>query len=129
MKYLTAEEILVIHSEIIDETGGMHSVRDIGLLMSIAEKPKSRFGGKELYEGVFQKAAIFLESLVQYHVFIDGNKRTGAVSSARFLFINGYELIATNKELENFVMKMAVDKLDLDTISTWLKKHSRKIKS
>ena len=129
MKYLTAEEILVIHSEIIDETGGMHSVRDIGLLMSIAEKPKSRFGGKELYEGVFQKAAIFLESLVQYHVFIDGNKRTGAVSSARFLFINGYELIATNKELENFVMKIAVDKLDLDTISTWLKKYSRKIKS
>src|SRR3989344_526580 len=128
MKDLTAEEILVIHSEIIDETGGMHSVRDIGLLMSIAEKPKSRFGGKELYEGVFQKAAIFLGSLVQYHVFIDGNKRTGVVSTARFLFTNKYEMIATNKELENFVMKVAVDKLDIDTISTWLKEHSTKIR-
>jgi len=128
MKYLTAEEILVIHSEIIDETGGMHGVRDIGLLMSIAEKPKSRFGGKELYEGVFQKAAIFLGSLVQYHVFIDGNKRTGVVSTARFLFTNKYEMIATNKELENFVMKVAVDKLDIDTISTWLKEHSTKIR-
>ena len=128
MKYLTAEEILVIHSEIIDETGGMHGVRDIGLLMSIAEKPKSRFSGKELYEGVFQKAAIFLESLVQYHVFIDGNKRTGAVSTARFLFTNKYEMIATNKELENFVIKVAVNKLDIDTISTWLKEHSTKIR-
>ena len=128
MKYLTAEEILVIHSEIIDETGGMHGVRDIGLLMSIAEKPKSRFGGKELYEGVFQKAAIFLGSLVQYHVFIDGNKRTGVVSTARFLFTNKYEMIATNKELENFVIKVAVNKLDIDTISTWLKEHSTKIR-
>ena len=128
MKYLTAEEILVIHSEIIDETGGMHGVRDTGLLMSIAEKPKLKFDDKELYEGVFKKAAVFLESLVQYHVFIDGNKRTGAVSTARFLFINEYELIATNKELENFIIKVVVSKLDLNAISAWFKKHSRKLK-
>lgn len=128
MKYLTAEEILVIHSEIIDETGGIHGVHDIGLLMSIAKKPKSKFGGEELYKGVFKKAAVFLESLIQYHVFIDGNKRTGAVSTARFLFVNGYELIATNKELENFVMEVVVDKLNLNVIFTWFKKHSRKIK-
>ncbi|PIP55825.1 MAG: type II toxin-antitoxin system death-on-curing family toxin [Candidatus Zambryskibacteria bacterium CG_4_9_14_3_um_filter_42_9] len=129
MKYLTAEEILVIHSEIIDKTGGRHGVRGIGLLMSIAEKPKSRFGGKELYEGVFKKAAVFFESIVQYHVFIDGNKRTGAVSAARFLFVNKYEMFVTNRELENFVTKVAVDKLGPKTISTWLKGHSRKIKS
>src|SRR3989344_4145032 len=122
MKYLTAEDILVIHSEIIDETGGMHGVRDIGLLISITEKPKSRFGGKELYVGIFKKVAVFLESLVQYHVFIDGNKRTGAVSASRFLFINKYEITATNGELETFVIKVAVDKLDPETISVWLKK-------
>ena len=127
MKYLKAEDILVIHSEVIDETGGTHGVRDIGLLMSIAEKPKAKFGGKELYKGIFIKASVCLESLVQYHVFIDGNKRTGAMSAARFLFINKYEIIATNKELETFVIKVAVDKLDLETISTWLKKHTRKI--
>jgi len=129
MKYLTAEEILVIHSEIIDETGGMHGIRDTGLLVSISEKPKLQFDGKELYRGVFKKAAVCLESLIQYHVFIDGNKRTGAVSTARFLFMNEYELIATSKELENFVMEIAVNKLDLGAISIWLKKHSRKIKS
>ena len=128
MKYLTAEEILVIHSEIIDKTGGLHGTRDAGLLMSIIVKPKSKFGGKELYKGIFKKAAVYLESLVQYHVFTDGNKRTGAVSTARFLFINGYELIAINKELENFVMKIAVEKLELDIIASWLKKNSKKLK-
>ena len=108
MKYLKAEDILVIHSEIIDETGGLHGVRDIGLLMSIVEKPKSKFGGKDLYVGIFKKAAVYLESIVQYHVFLDGNKRTGALSAARFLFINGYEFIPTNKDLEDFVIKVAI---------------------
>jgi len=34
VKYLTAEEILVIHSELIDQTGGLHGVRDVGRLVS-----------------------------------------------------------------------------------------------
>ena len=129
MKYLEAEEILALHSEIIDQTGGLHGVRDINLFLSIIEKPKSRFGGKDLYIGVFKKAAVYLESVIQYHVFLDGNKRTGAVSAARFLFTNGYELIATNKELEDFVLRVAIIKLDLETIASWLKKHSKKRKS
>lgn len=126
MKYLTAEEVLVIHSEIIDETGGAHGVRDTGLLMSVIEKPKAGFGGQELYAGVFKKASVYLESIIQYHVFIDGNKRTGAVAVARFLYTNEYELTASNKELENFILKVAVEKLDLESISAWLKKYSKK---
>ena len=127
MKYLKAEDVLIIHSEIIDQTGGLHGVRDTGLFLSIIEKPKSRFGGKDLYNGIFKKAAVYLESLVQYHVFLDGNKRTGVVSAARFLFVNHYELTVTNKGLEDFVIKVAVEKLDLETISAWLEKHSKRI--
>ena len=129
MQYLSAEDILVIHSEIIDKTGGIHGVRDVGLLASIAEKPKSKFGGKELYKGIFQKCATCLESLISYHVFVDGNKRTGVAAAARFLFVNGYELNSTNKSLEMFVLKIATEKPDLAAISVWLKKHSRKIKA
>ncbi|MDO8565012.1 MAG: type II toxin-antitoxin system death-on-curing family toxin [bacterium] len=128
MKYLTAEEVLILHSEIIDQTGGSHGIRDIGLLMSIIEKPKATFGGKELYKGVFNKASATLEAFVQYHVFIDGNKRSAALSASRFLFINGYDLTATNKELEKFMVKVAVEKSNLNEISLWLKKHSKKTK-
>src|SRR3990167_4883395 len=111
------------------------SLKDLGIStgdrvnVEIDKKPKLQIDGKELYRIVFKKAAVCLESLIQYLVFIDGNKRTGAVSTARFLFMNEYELIATSKELENFVMEIAVNKLDLGAISIWLKKHSRKIKS
>lgn len=127
MKYLTAEEILVIHSEIIDQTGGAHGVREVGLLKSIIERPKSAFGGQEMYEGVFKKAAVYMEAIVQYHVFLDGNKRTSISSAARFLYINGYELEVSNEELEAFVMKVAVEKLDIESIALWFERSSKKI--
>lgn len=127
MKYLTGDEILAIHSEIIDATGGAHGVRDAGLFVSIIEKPKARFGGKELYKGIFMKTAVYLEAFVNYHVFIDGNKRTGIAAAARFLFLNGLELKATNNEVERFVLKVTTSKLKLNTISFWFKKHSKKI--
>ena len=127
MRYLSAQELLVIHSEIIDQTGGLHGVRDICLLQSIVEKPRARFDKKELYKGIFLKVAAYLQSLVQYHVFLDGNKRTAIGATARFLFLNGYELKATNKEVENFVLRVAVRKPELSIISSWLEKHTRKI--
>ena len=126
MRYLSAQELLVIHSEIIDLTGGLHGVRDINLLQSIIEKSRGRFGGKELYKGIFLKASVYLQSLVQYHVFVDGNKRSAVGAVNRFLFLNGYELQATNKEVESFVLKVAVKKLDLKIIASWIQKHTKR---
>jgi death on curing protein len=127
MKYLSGEEILVIHAKIIDETGGSHGIRDIGLFQSIVEKPKMKFGGKELYPGVFTKAGTYLESLAKFHVFVDGNKRTAFAASARFLFLNNYHLVVANKEVVNFMLQVATKKLELKTIAAWLKKHIRRI--
>ncbi len=128
MKYVSGEEILILHSELIDETGGSHGVRDAGLLISIVEKSKMQFDGKELYKGVFIKAATYLESIAKFHIFVDGNKRTAITVSARFLFLNGYELMATNKQVEDFVINVVVKKFDLKKIAVWIKKHSRKLK-
>lgn len=115
-----------MHSRVIEETGGSHGLRDSGLLLSIAERPKSAFGGKEFYKDMFAKAAVYLSSLVQYHVFVDGNKRTALIAAARFLHQNGYELRAGNKGIEGFVIRVAVEKPDIEEIAAWLKKHSKK---
>lgn len=127
-QYLSAETILVLHSEIVDATGGSHGVRDIGLLAAIADKPKATFGGNDLYPDFFIKAAVYLESIVNYHVFIDGNKRTGITVCVRFLYQNGYNLSATNKEIEEFVLSIAAEKIEISIIVTWLKKHTKRIR-
>lgn len=127
-RYLSTETILVLHSEIIDATSGSHGVRDVSLLAAIIEKPKATFGGNELYPDLWIKAAIYLESIVNYHVFIDGNKRTGITACARFLFQNNYDLKATNKEIEKFILSVATENIEIPIISAWLKKHTIKIR-
>ena len=126
MRYLTAEEILIIHSEIIDQTGGAHGVRDNHLLFSSIERAKTSFGGRELFPSIFEKAAAYFHSLAMFHVFIDGNKRTAIACAARFLDLNNYELEMTNKGVESFVLKAVVQKLEITEIARWFGKHSRK---
>ncbi len=105
MRYLSAEEILVIHARVIDVTGGRHGIGDPGLLMSLCNRPRTTLGGTEQFATVFEKAAVYLDSLAWYHVFVDGNKRTAVVCAARFIFLNGYNLTATNTAVERFVFR------------------------
>ncbi len=87
-----------------------------------------RFSGKELYHGVFQKAAAYFDSLARNHAFLDGNKRTAVLATARFLFLNGYELTASSRVVEQFTLRVATQKLELSQIAAWLKRHSRSIR-
>lgn len=123
MKYLTGEDILVIHARIIEETGGLHGVRDTHLFLSIIERPKIKVRGVYMHKTVFDKAALYLEALVHYHVFIDGNKRTSLAVALRFLSINGYEIIAANDEVEKFVLDVVARKIDSVGIAYWFKSH------
>jgi prophage maintenance system killer protein len=41
-----------------------------------------------------------------------------------FLQRNGWRLTATPEELEDFAVQVAVDKLDVDDITTWLRSHA-----
>lgn len=128
MRYLTGEDILVMHALLIEETGGSHGVRDTGLLNSLIMRPQLIVGGREAFPGVFLKAATYLESLARYHVFVDGNKRTALTSAARFLTQNGYGLNATNSEAEEYIVYVVIEKPDTEAIALWLKHRSKKAK-
>ena len=124
MQYLEAAEIAAIHDQIVEATGGSLGIREPELLESIAAKPQAGFGGQELYPTLFAKAAALYEALCNYHVFIDGNKRTSAISMYRFLAINGNDLTATNEELEKFTLSMAKGHPDLADVAEWIQQHS-----
>lgn len=126
MKYLSANDIVYLHGQIVNEIGGSLGVREPGMLVSITEKPKTSFAGEDLYPDVLTKAAALYEALCNYHVFIDGNKRTAALAMYRFLSINGYELTATNKELEKYTLHIATTNPDLTEVAAWLQTHTKK---
>lgn len=125
IRYLTVQDILVIHALLIDEVGGVHGVRDQNLLFSLVEKPKSTFSGKELYSDIFSKAAALAEAVVSFHTFVDGNKRTGLVVTARFLDVNGYELMASDEELEGVMLSLATKEIGVPEFAQWIEKHAR----
>jgi len=128
-QYLSGEEILYIHHQIIETVGGSHGVRDMNLFLSTVERPQSNIFGEEQFPTVFAKAGAYLENFAQYQMFVDGNKRTGLATAARFLFINNFVFTATNKEVEEFVMKVATKEVELVEIAEWLERHSKPIKN
>lgn len=127
MKYLSAEEILLIHHQLIERYGGSHGTRDLERVKSAAIAPAQVVFGKEQYKNVFGKAAAYARNLIADHPFRDGNKRTGMAVAAMFLKRNGYLLQAKKGEIEDFAVHIAVDKPQVAEIASWLKKHSNKV--
>jgi death-on-curing protein len=124
VRYLTAEQVLFIHARLIAATGGMHGVRDVGLLRSAVERARATFGGKDLYRDLFHKTAALMGSLIGNHPFLDGNKRTAISAAGLFLILNGYELNASQKELETFTLDMALKKRNVEDAAAWFRRHS-----
>lgn len=126
MKYLSAKDVLLLHSMAIDESGGSHGLRDLGLLESAVARPQSSFGGEDLYPNIFLKAAALIHGLLRNHAFIDGNKRTSMYSAMTFLELNGYKFDAKQKEVVDFALKVENERTSVAEISKWLKEHVKK---
>lgn len=120
MTYLTTVQILFLHSRLIAETGGVAGVRDVALLESAVARPQATYGGADLYPDIFSQAAALMQSLVNNHPFVDGNKRVGIAATALFLQRNGHHLVASNQEVEEFTLAVARGERTFDDIATWL---------
>jgi len=128
MNYLTPEQVLFIHSRLVTETGGSHGLRDLALLESSVARPRATFDSNELYPDLFTKAAALMDSLINNHPFLDGNKRTGITATGLFLRINGWVLTASSEELVACTMRVAVEGLEIDELANWLRAKTIKSK-
>ena len=85
--YPTLAETVEAHRLLIDEFGGLHGVRDRGLLESAVFRPQSGY-----YSDLIAEAAALMESLANNQAFNDGNKRISFVMTDAMLRANGYFL-------------------------------------
>lgn len=120
MKTLSKRQVLLLHEQLVAETGGSAGVRDEGLLESALSAPFQGFGGVNAYPSIQQKAARLGYGLVKNHPFVDGNKRIGAHAMLVFLALNGIELEYTQRELADIILQVAAGKADYDTLFHWL---------
>jgi death-on-curing protein len=127
MKWLTLEDLELIHMQIVDASGGSQGVRDRGRLESALAAMRQEVFGEELYPEIHEKAAVLLRGIIADHAFVDGNKRTGVISALLFLNYNDWDTIGlSDQELEDFAVQVAVEHLDVPTIAAWLRAYSKK---
>lgn len=85
--YPTVAEVIETHRLLIEEFGGLHGIRDRGLLESAVLRPRSGY-----YSNIIEQAAALMESLANNQAFLDGNKRVAFVMTDTMLRANGYFL-------------------------------------
>lgn len=120
IRYLTLDEVMSLHRQILKQTGGIAGVRDSGSLESAIAQPMMTFGGEDLYPTLVDKAAALGFSLVMNHPFVDGNKRIGHAAMETFLVINDLEIFAPVDEQELVILSLAAGSLDREEFTKWL---------
>ena len=123
MKVLSKRQILMLHSMLIAQSGGMDGLRDEGLLESAINTPLQTFGGQELYPTVLEKAARLGYGLIHNHPFLDGNKRIGTHATLVFLDINNIVLSYADDDLIAAIRRVASGDMDESELLEWLKAH------
>jgi|TARA_Y100000294_G_scaffold42480_1_gene38745 death-on-curing protein len=123
MRYLSLDEILALHREIIFAYGGSVGIRDIGALESSINQPRVTFDQKDLYPDIVSKAGALCFFLVRNHPFLDGNKRVAHAAMEIFLILNGHEIIAEVDEQEQIMLRLASGKMSQSDFTVWLKNH------
>lgn len=125
MIILTKDQIIRLHTQLIEATGGSHGLRDESLLESAVNAPFQSFDGHDAYPSAQQKAARLGFGLVKNHAFVDGNKRIGAHAMLTFLLLNKIELEYTQKELSETILKVASGEYDFKQLLGWILDHQR----
>lgn len=120
---LSREQIIMLHTQLIKETGGSDGVRDYNLLDSALEAPFQSFGGDELYPTIQSKAARLGYGLIKNHSMIDGNKRIGAHAMLVLLALNGIELSYSQKELYEEILDVAAGESGYEDLLRWVLDH------
>lgn len=123
MKILTKEQILLLHSQLIEGFGGSSDIRDNELLDSAINTPFQTYDSEELYPTLLDKASRLCFGLVKNHPFVDGNKRIGTHAMLVFLAINGVELEYSDTELINLILSVAAGTQSDSDILRWLQQH------
>ncbi|EHE4680399.1 type II toxin-antitoxin system death-on-curing family toxin, partial [Campylobacter jejuni] len=86
MNYISFDEILSLHDEIIENIGGLKGYNDkqIGLLKSALEHMQN----DDYYPSFYEKLTHLIFACVKFHPFLDGNKRTAIYSAVYFIRLN-----------------------------------------
>ncbi len=118
VEFLDLDDVIELARDLL---GSPPPIRDVGLLASAVARPQTTIGGDDAYPTIWAKAAALLQSIVNNHALVDGNKRVGWLATAVFLEINNASVAAaTNDAVHDLVMAVATSDCDVHQIASGL---------
>lgn len=137
MQYLSKDDFLIICDVLSDF---FKKVKDpppnyehsyFEKVESILAIPQKTFDKKDLYKGVYEKAACYMYFINKLHPFENGNKRISIVATGVFLRYNNLELDVDEDHLYEFAKEVTNTAMDQDTqfqrVVTFVKSHSKPV--
>lgn len=125
MIWISAQDILLIHSRVIEGSGGLDGLRDRNGLEAAVFAPMQTFDGQELYPSDIEKIARLGFGLASNHAFVDGNKRISAMMTQLLLKWNGYDLTLRTGELADMFIAIADGTANGKDLLDWVYAHLR----
>lgn len=122
MIWVSADDVIALHSKIIKKTGGIDGVRDRSGLEAAVAAPLQSFGGEDFYQTTIDKIARLGYGLAANHAFIDGNKRIRALMTQLLLQWNGYRLVLNRGELADMFIAIADGSAGEIELLDWINK-------
>lgn len=114
--YFNIEHAIKVHDWIIEKSGGLQGIRDIGVLESALDHIQNDW----YYPGFVEKLTHLFFAINKFHAFTDGNKRSGVALSTYFLEINGFghcvQLFV--HEMENVAVWVADGAIEKELLNT-----------
>ena len=123
MIWITADDIILLHSRIIEGSGGLDGLRDRASLEAAVAAPMQSFGEQDLFPSEIEKIARLGYGLAANHAFVDGNKRIGAMMVQLLLQWNGYDLHLQTGELADMFISIAEGSSNETALLHWIRVH------
>ena len=123
----TLQDIYELHTQLENAFVLSSGVRDENLLASAVNTPFQTFMGNHLYPSLYDKAAQLCYGIANNHPFTDGNKRTALHSMYVYLIINGFDIMATQQDVENMIIDVAAGNMTNVELAQWLRENTVKI--
>ena len=120
-EYTYIQDICELHTQLEEAFILSSGIRDKSLLASAVNAPFQTFMGNDLYPSIYDKAAQLCYGIANNHPFTDGNKRTALHSMYVYLIINGYDITATQQDVENLIINVAAGNMTNVELAQWLR--------
>jgi len=104
---LSQDQVKMLHSKLLEATGGLDGIRDESMLDSALSIAFQTFDGIELYPSTAAKIARIAFGLVRNHPFIDGNKRIGTYVMMVLLDLNRIEADFSDEDVIRIGLELA----------------------